>query len=167
MGGCRNFRELEKGKVIVYTTTMTVVRETADRCNVIRKILQNHMIRYEERDLFMSKENQKELMERLGQNEIGVPQVFLDGIHVGGVEAIEALNESGELRERLQKFSKVMVRSSCDKCGGYRFMPCLVCHGSKKSVHRNDFTEEFCALRCMQCDENGLMRCDMCLDQQE
>jgi hypothetical protein len=62
---------------------------------------------------------------------------------------------------------KVMVRSSCDKCGGYRFMPCLICHGSKKSLHRNDFTEEFCALRCMQCDENGLMRCDMCLDQQE
>ena len=62
---------------------------------------------------------------------------------------------------------KILVRSSCDKCGGYRFLPCTHCHGSKKSLLRNEFTEEFCALRCMQCDENGLMRCDECTDQQE
>ena len=64
-------------------------------------------------------------------------------------------------------FQKIQVRSSCDKCGGYRFLPCTSCHGSKKSLHRNEFTEEFCALRCMQCDENGLVRCVECIDQQE
>ena len=62
---------------------------------------------------------------------------------------------------------KIDVKSSCEKCGGYRFIPCIHCHGSKKSLRRNNFTDEFCALRCMQCDENGLLRCDMCLDQQE
>lgn len=64
-------------------------------------------------------------------------------------------------------FQKIRTRSNCDKCGGYRFVPCTSCHGSKKSLHRNNFTEEFCALRCMQCNENGLLRCDLCLDQQE
>lgn len=55
----------------------------------------------------------------------------------------------------------------CNSCGGYRFVPCGMCHGSKKSVHRNNFTEEFCALRCMHCNENGLQRCQECIDQQE
>lgn len=46
-------------------------------------MLQTHMVRYEEKDLFMSKENQKELMERLNTNEIVLPQVFADGASLG------------------------------------------------------------------------------------
>jgi hypothetical protein len=41
------------------------------------------MVRYEEKDLFMSRENQKELMERLNTNEIVLPQVFADGACLG------------------------------------------------------------------------------------
>ena len=52
--------------------------------------------------------------------------------------------------------------SSCDTCGGYRYVPCAVCHGSKKSLRRNHFTEEFQTLRCVICDENGLVKCDKC-----
>lgn len=62
---------------------MTVVRPSADKCKAIRNILQTHMVRYEERDMFMSAENQKELKERLGQSAICVPQVFADGVHIG------------------------------------------------------------------------------------
>ena len=79
----RDYRTEEKGKVIVYTTSMTVVRKTADHCKAIRNILQTHMVRYEERDLFMSAENQRELTERLGQSAIVLPQVFADGVHIG------------------------------------------------------------------------------------
>lgn len=79
----RNFRLKEKKKVIVYTTSMTVVRESADKCKAVRNMLQTHMVRYEEKDLFMSNENQKELLERLGTSAIEVPQVFADGIHIG------------------------------------------------------------------------------------
>ena len=46
-------------------------------------MLQTHMVRYEEKDLFMSKENQKELMERLNTNKIVLPQVFADGASLG------------------------------------------------------------------------------------
>lgn len=163
----RNYKHLEKGKIIIYTTSMTVVRPTHARCKKLQKMLQTHMVRYEEKDLFMSKENQKELMERLNTNEIVLPQVFADGASLGTLENLERLNESGELRHILANFTKIDVKSSCEKCGGYRYMPCNFCHGSKKSLRRNNFTDEFCALRCMQCDENGLLRCDLCLDQQE
>ncbi|KAH3692278.1 glutaredoxin domain-containing cysteine-rich protein CG31559-like [Dreissena polymorpha] len=166
-GFSRDYRTEEKGKVIVYTTSMTVVRKTADHCKAIRNILQTHMVRYEERDLFMSAENQRELTERLGQSAIVLPQVFADGVHIGDLNAVQHLNETGELRHMFENFTKIQVRSNCEKCGGYRYLPCAMCHGSKKSLHRNDFTEEFCALRCMTCDENGLVRCDLCIDQQE
>ncbi|XP_045204605.1 glutaredoxin domain-containing cysteine-rich protein CG31559-like isoform X2 [Mercenaria mercenaria] len=163
----RNYRQEEKGKIIVYTTSMTVVREAADKCKAVRNMLQTHMVRYEERDMFMSAENQKELTERLGLSAIRVPQVFADGVYIGDYDEVHKLNDTGELRSMFKNFTKIQVRSSCDKCGGYRYLPCTFCHGSKKSLHRNEFTEEFCALRCMQCDENGLMRCDECIDQQE
>lgn len=52
--------------------------------------------------------------------------------------------------------------STCKICGGYRLLPCPICNGSKKSVHRNDFTTEFVALKCMNCDEVGLVRCQHC-----
>ncbi|XP_063413297.1 glutaredoxin domain-containing cysteine-rich protein CG31559-like isoform X2 [Mytilus trossulus] len=163
----RKIREQEIGKIVIYTTSMTVVRQTHERCKIVKKILQNHMVRYEEKDLFMNSENQKELMERLGSNEISLPQVFADGNLLGSEDELEKLNEIGELKKILEHFEKINVRSHCEKCGGYRYIPCIHCHGSKKSLKRNFFTEEFYSLRCMQCDENGLQRCDMCLDQQE
>lgn len=52
--------------------------------------------------------------------------------------------------------------NTCQMCGGYRLLPCGVCNGSKKSVHRNHFTTEFVALKCMNCDENGLVKCTTC-----
>jgi len=41
------------------------------------------MVRYDERDMFMSRENQRELMERFGVDVVDVPQVFADGKHLG------------------------------------------------------------------------------------
>ncbi|XP_071086798.1 glutaredoxin domain-containing cysteine-rich protein CG31559-like isoform X2 [Haliotis cracherodii] len=163
----RNYRQQEKGKIVIYTTSMCVVRDTWEKCKVVRNILQTHMVRYEERDLYMSRDHQRELQDRLATDHIDVPHVFADGIHLGDSNEFQTLNETGELRDILENFPKINVRSSCGKCGGYRFVPCSHCHGSKKSLHRNHFTEEFHALRCMQCDESGLQRCDMCLDQQE
>ncbi|KOX76792.1 hypothetical protein WN51_11119 [Melipona quadrifasciata] len=40
----------------------------------------------------------------------------------------------------------------CLFCGGYQWQLCPVCNGSKRSVHRNDFTAEFVALKCAKCD---------------
>lgn len=52
--------------------------------------------------------------------------------------------------------------TTCQVCGGYRLLPCPMCNGSKKSVHRNHFTTEMIALKCMNCDEVGLVQCYAC-----
>ena len=44
-------------------------------------------------------------------------------------------------------FQCLSVTSVCQKCGGFRMLPCPLCNGSKKSVHRNDLLENFVALR--------------------
>ena len=49
----------------------------------------------------------------------------------------------------------------CGYCGGYEFIPCRKCNGSKDSV-KNTFTNEFKALRCTHCNENGLEPCPGC-----
>ncbi|ELU13610.1 hypothetical protein CAPTEDRAFT_204051 [Capitella teleta] len=163
----KNYQQIEQGKIVVYMTSMMIIRDTYEDCQRVRKMLQNHMVQYEERDIFMSRNNQLELAERLGQKsevaaKISVPQVFADGVHIGGADEMERLNETGQLRILLQHYKRVTQLTSCSTCGGYRFIPCTSCHGSKKSLHRNHFTEEFSALRCIVCDENGLIRCSEC-----
>lgn len=156
-----NYSLLEKGKIVFYTTSVTVVRETFDKCYKIKRILQTQMVEYDERNVFMSKDAYQELSERL-HSDVELPQVFIDGHHLGEAEEIERLNENGTLRKIFSNFKKVQQQPTCcSLCGGYRFIPCFYCHGSKKSK-RNCFTDEFCALRCIKCDDNGLMKCNLC-----
>jgi len=71
---------------------------------LVKKILRNLLVKYEERDVFMSRETQAEIRERLGTDVIIVPQVFVEGQHIGNAETVEKLNESGELRRILKPF---------------------------------------------------------------
>lgn len=82
----QNYAEREKGKVVVYITTLGVLRETYARCVTVRQILRTLMIKVDERDVFMARDNQMELMDRMGfqsTEEIVVPQVFVEGRHLG------------------------------------------------------------------------------------
>ncbi|XP_019869565.1 glutaredoxin domain-containing cysteine-rich protein CG31559-like isoform X2 [Aethina tumida] len=158
----KNYKEKEAGKVVVYTTTMGILRDTYQACMKVKQILRTLLVKFEERDVFMSSEYQSEIQERMHCEHILVPQVFVDGQHVGDAETIERLNESGELRRIMKPFKSIDACSTCKSCGGYRLLPCQVCNGSKKSVHRNHFTAEFVALKCMNCDEVGLVRCPSC-----
>ncbi|KAK4304380.1 hypothetical protein Pmani_023664, partial [Petrolisthes manimaculis] len=154
--------ERERGKVVVYVTTLGIVRGTYERCLRIRKILWTLLARFEERDVFMARDTQLQLLDRLRVRTLTVPHVFLEGQYLGDAEQIEQLNECGELRRLLQPYRRSCVASLCDTCGGYRLLPCTVCNGSKKSMHRNDFTLEFVALKCSSCDESGLVKCLDC-----
>jgi len=68
---------------VLYTTGVKVVRDTYDKCLRVKKILQTHMVRYEERDVSMSREDHRQLAERLGVTGVELPQVFADGLHIG------------------------------------------------------------------------------------
>lgn len=152
----------ELGKVVVYTTTSGIVRKTFYNCKKVKQILRTHMVKYDELDLFGDAELQTELRDRLGSTVIQLPQLFIDGQHIGGFDTVERLNESGELREMLKPYQSEDACTVCLFCGGYQWQLCPVCNGSKRSVHRNDFTAEFVALKCAKCDVNGLIRCPHC-----
>lgn len=163
----KHFMDRERGKVVVYITTLGIVRDTYERCLKIRKILWTLLVRFEERDVFMARDTQLQLIDRLHSRGVSVPHVFLEGQYLGDAEIIERMNECGELRRLLQPYRKSATSSFCNVCGGFRLLPCSVCNGSKKSVHRNDFTLEFVALKCSSCDESGLIKCNDCAEYKE
>ncbi len=84
----QDYAEAERGKVVVYLTTLGVLRETYARCVKVRQILRTLLIKVEERDVFMSRENQVELIERISENggenvAVSLPQVFVEGAYLG------------------------------------------------------------------------------------
>ncbi|GAB1289702.1 Glutaredoxin domain-containing cysteine-rich protein 1 [Apodemus speciosus] len=180
--------DLEFDRVVIYTTCLRVVRTTFERCELVRKIFQNHRVKFEEKNIALNGDYGKELDERCKRvsEAPSLPVVFIDGHYLGGTqnyqsrdgithngaEKILSMNESGELQDLLTKiegfieniFSKFRVQHphECPSCGGFGFLPCSVCHGSKMSVFRNCFTDAFKALKCTACNENGLQRCKHC-----
>jgi len=158
----KNYKEKDAGKVVLYSTSMGIVRETYAKCANVKQILRTLLIKFEERDVFMSCEYQQEIKERMQSVAIQVPQLYVDGQYIGDADQVERLNESGELRQLLKPYKSSNSSLTCQICGGYRLLPCPSCNGSKKSVHRNHFTTEFVALKCMNCDEVGLVKCYNC-----
>ncbi|XP_016954388.1 glutaredoxin domain-containing cysteine-rich protein CG31559 [Drosophila biarmipes] len=158
----KNFKEKDHGKVVLYTTSMGIIRETYTKCANVKQILRTLLVKFEERDVFMSVEYQAEMRQRMRSGQVRVPQLYVEGQHIGDAETVERLNESGELRQLLKPYKSMASTFTCQTCGGYRLLPCPSCNGSKKSVHRNHFTAEFVALKCMNCDEVGLVKCHSC-----
>lgn len=79
----KNYKDKDGGKIVVYTTSMGVVRSTYTNCQTVKKILRTLMVKFEERDVFMSHAHQQEIRDRLQKEEIDVPQVFVDGQYIG------------------------------------------------------------------------------------
>ncbi|KAH8402784.1 hypothetical protein KR215_010737 [Drosophila sulfurigaster] len=156
------YKEKDLGKVVLYTTSMGVIRDTYTKCANVKQILRTLLVKFEERDVFMSVEYQAEMRQRMHASQIRVPQLYVEGQHIGDADTVERMNESGELRQLLKPYKTIASTYTCQTCGGYRLLPCPSCNGSKKSVHRNHFTAEFVALKCMNCDEVGLVKCHNC-----
>uniref|UniRef100_A0A665WKG0 Glutaredoxin domain-containing protein n=1 Tax=Echeneis naucrates TaxID=173247 RepID=A0A665WKG0_ECHNA len=155
---------LEFGRIVIYTTSFRVVRTTFERCELVRKIFQNHRVKFVEKNIALDSEYGKELEERCKRvgEPPSLPVVFIDGHYLGGAEKILSMNESGELQDLLTKIERVQHPQTCQTCGGFAFIPCPTCHGSKMSVFRNCFTDSFKALKCTSCNENGLQACVSC-----
>ncbi|XP_022616097.1 glutaredoxin domain-containing cysteine-rich protein 1 [Seriola dumerili] len=155
---------LEFGRIVIYTTSFRVVRTTFERCELVRKIFQNHRVKFVEKNIALDSEYGKELEERCKRvgEPPSLPVVFIDGHYLGGAEKILGMNESGELQDLLTKIERVQHPQTCQTCGGFAFIPCPTCHGSKMSVFRNCFTDSFKALKCTSCNENGLQACVSC-----
>lgn len=76
---------LEFGRIVIYTTSFRVVRMTFERCELVRKIFQNHRVKFVEKNIALDCEYGKELEERCKRvgEPPSLPVVFIDGHYLG------------------------------------------------------------------------------------
>ncbi|XVF07121.1 hypothetical protein REPUB_Repub06bG0111200 [Reevesia pubescens] len=147
-----------ENRIVLYFTSLRGIRKTYEDCCSVRMIFRGFRAPVDERDISMDSMYRNELQSILGGKVICLPQVFIRGKHVGGVEEIKQLNESGELGKLLEGFPVRDPRIVCDGCGDARFVPCHNCNGSRKVFEE----DEGRLRRCPDCNENGLIRCPGC-----
>ncbi|XP_021619556.1 uncharacterized protein At3g28850 [Manihot esculenta] len=145
-------------KIVLYFTSLRGIRKTYEDCCAVRMIFRGFRVPVDEKDISMDASYRKELQSLIKCKAISLPQVFIRGKHIGGVEEIRQLNEAGELANILEGFPVRDPRVVCERCGDARFVPCPNCNGSRKVFDE----EEEQLKRCMYCNENGLIRCPGC-----
>ncbi|KAL0711141.1 hypothetical protein Bca4012_018119 [Brassica carinata] len=151
--------EDDKNKVVLYFTSLRGIRKTYEDCCCVRTVLRGYQVAVEERDISMDSKFRKELQIALGEEKpVCLPQVFVRGVHIGGMEEINKLNDGGELGEMLKGLPVCEYVGACGCCGDARFVPCTSCGGSTKVFEE----QEDAFKRCSGCNENGLVRCKKC-----
>ncbi|XP_068310261.1 uncharacterized protein At5g39865-like [Pyrus communis] len=143
--------------IVVYFTSLRVVRSTFEDCKTVRSILRGFRVSLDERDLAMDHRFLTELQQILGQQtKLTLPRVFIGGRYIGGADEVRNLHEAGELKKLVEGLP-AQEPGVCDTCGGYRFILCDECSGSHKLYsEKNGFKS------CTACNENGLIRCSSC-----
>ncbi|XP_030506370.1 uncharacterized protein At5g39865 isoform X1 [Cannabis sativa] len=143
-------------RIVVYFTSLRVVRSTFEDCRAVRSILRGFRVSIDERDLSMDSSFLSELQQILGQRKLTLPRVFIGGRYVGGADEVRQLHEMGELKKFVEGLPAVEP-GVCDTCGGICFVLCDDCNGSHKL-----YSEKGGFKSCTSCNENGLIRCPSC-----
>ncbi|KAL3717964.1 hypothetical protein ACJRO7_003147 [Eucalyptus globulus] len=145
--------------VVLYFTSLRVVRKTFEDCRAVRSILRGFRVRIDERDLSMDASYLGELQGIVGRKKVSLPCVFVGGRLVGGLEEVRQLHESGELKRMIAGLPAAAAAAAggCDACGGLRFGVCEECSGSHKI-----YSEKAGFRTCQTCNANGLVRCPSC-----
>ncbi|MDZ7588339.1 MAG: glutaredoxin 3 [Parasphingorhabdus sp.] len=83
-------------KIEIYT------KFTCGYCYRAKALLENKGVAFEETDVTMGGAKKSEMIERAGGSTT-VPQIFIDGHHVGGSDDLAKLEKSGELDKLLTR----------------------------------------------------------------
>ena len=70
-------------------------------CFMAKKLLRSKAVAFDEIDVMMQPKRRKEMVQR-ANGRTSVPQIFIDGVHVGGYDDLSALNDDGKLDPMLQ-----------------------------------------------------------------
>ena len=76
--------------VLIYT------RSDCPYCHMAKDLLRRKDVAFEEVDIGREPERRAEMIDRAG-GRMTVPQVFIDGRHIGGCDDLHALDRSGGL----------------------------------------------------------------------
>ena len=145
-------------RIVVYLTSLRGIRRTYEDCYAVKMIFRGFRVWVDERDISMDSAYKKELQSVLGEKNVSLPQVFIRGNHVGGAEVIKQMFETGEMARVLDGFPRRLAGFVCAGCGDVRFVPCGNCSGSRRLFDE----DEGVLKRCLECNENGLIRCSDC-----
>ncbi|VVA97360.1 unnamed protein product [Arabis nemorensis] len=104
----------------------------------------------------MDCEFKEELWKLLGK-KVTRPMVFVNCRYIGGAEEVVALNGNEKLKKLLEGISSPVRSPRCDRCENERFLMCWNCNGRSRVV-----AEDGTWNRCKECNENGLVKCDLC-----
>jgi glutaredoxin 3 len=77
-------------KVTIYTTPL------CPYCYRAKRLLDSKGVEYDEIDVSMDADARSDMVQR-AQGRTTVPQIFIDGQHVGGSDDLHALDRSGKL----------------------------------------------------------------------
>ncbi|KMS98419.1 hypothetical protein BVRB_4g092980 [Beta vulgaris subsp. vulgaris] len=146
--------------VIFYTTSLRGIRKTFEDCQNIRFLLESFGLIYFERDVSVHSEFRDELWRIMGERCLP-PRLFIRGRYIGGAEQVLTLNEQGRLRPLFRDIPINFSEGPCNVCSGLRFMLCYNCNGSRK-VFEHDDQEGGLWIKCLKCNENGLVVCPLC-----
>ncbi|KAK9074987.1 hypothetical protein SSX86_003306 [Deinandra increscens subsp. villosa] len=114
-------------RVVLYHTSSGVIVETQDKCQEVRKILDGYGKCVDERDVYLDSTYKEQLKDVFGSSTYMLPQVFIRGKYIGGVDKIRKIHWSGELRKKLDRLPKRNYPSSCGTCGNTRFASLSLC----------------------------------------
>lgn len=71
-------------------------------CARAKSLLESKGVAYDDLDVFTDPGKRQEMMERAG-GRTSVPQIFIDGMHVGGCDELYALERQGRLDDLLEQ----------------------------------------------------------------
>ncbi|XP_077974257.1 uncharacterized protein LOC120347669 isoform X2 [Styela clava] len=158
---CEKIAEEDRGKIILYTTSLGIHRSIAYRCEEARKILRGFRVKFEDRDVFSNAEYKDEIYRRLGLSSSDkfpdLPRLYIDGVYAGGFDEIQEMSDCGDLRIRFRDFPKYNIRHHCTSCLATGIVTCKSWKG-KGFRQKNRFT----TLKCGNCQQRGTVTCPDC-----